>query len=98
MIEIIIKPIISEKMTAITEKCPERYAFQVSPKANKIQIKEAVEKLYGVNVEAVNTINILPKIKRRWTRAGLIQGSKSQYKKAIVTLRKGQTIDFFSHI
>lgn len=98
MIQIILKPIISEKMTAITEKCPERYAFQVSPKANKFQIKQAVEKLYGVNVESVNTINVLPKLQSRWTRAGLIQGRKSQYKKAIVTLKKGETIDFFSHI
>ena len=98
MIEIIIKPIISEKMTAITEKCPQRYAFQVTPEANKIQIKNAVEKLYGVNVVSVNTMNVLPKVQSRWTRAGLIQGRKSQYKKAVVTLKKGETIDFFSHI
>lgn len=98
MIDVIIKPIISEKMTDITEKLPERYAFQVSPNANKFQIKKAVEKLYGVKVERVNTINIVPKKQNRWTRAGLIRGRKSHYKKAIVTLRKGDTIDFFSHI
>lgn len=98
MMNIIIKPIISEKMTDITEKHPERYAFQVSPKANKIQIKKAVEALYDVVVESVNTINVVPKVQNRWTRAGLIRGRKSTYKKAIVTLRKGDTIDFFSHI
>ncbi len=98
MIDIIIKPIISEKMAAITEKNPQRYAFQVSPKANKIQIKQAIEELYGVNVISVNTINITPKIHNRWTRHGLISGRKSLYKKAIVTLREGETIDFYSHI
>lgn len=98
MIDIIIKPIISEKMTAITEKCPERYAFRVLPQANKIQIKNAVEKLYGVKVVDVNTINILPKTKSRYTRAGIIKGRASAYKKAIVTLKKGDTIDFFSNL
>lgn len=98
MIEIIIKPIISEKMTAITEKCPERCAFRVSPHANKVQIKNAVEKLYGVKVVDVNTINVKPKVHARYTRAGIIKGSPSRYKKAIVTLKKGDTIDFFSNI
>lgn len=98
MIEIIIKPIISEKMTAITEKFPERYAFRVSPKANKIQIKNAIEELYGVKVVDVNTINVTPKVKSRYTKAGIIRGRASAYKKAFVTLRKGDTIDFFSNI
>lgn len=65
---IIIKPIITEKMTAITEKMPERYAFRVSPDANKIEIKNAVEAMYNVKVESVNTMNYDGKRKSRYTK------------------------------
>lgn len=95
---IIIKPIITEKMTAITERRPERYAFRVLPSANKIEIKKAVEEMYNVKVVDVNTIRVEPKLKMRYTRAGLIKGRAASYKKAIVTLREGDTIDFFSNI
>lgn len=95
---IIIKPIISEKMTAITEKHPERCAFRVSPKANKIEIKNAVEKMYNVKVVNVNTIQVTPQLKTRYTKAGMISGRASKYKKAIITLAPGETIDFFSNI
>lgn len=94
---IIIKPVISEKMTAITDKQPERCAFRVSPKANKIEIKNAVEKMYNVKVVDVNTIKVTPKLKTRYT-SGIISGRAAAYKKAIVTLEKGQSIDFFSNI
>lgn len=95
---IIIKPIISEKMTAITEKTPERYAFRVSPKANKIEIKNAVESMYNVKVVSVNTICVTPKLKLRYTKSGILRGRAAAYKKAIVTLEKGQTINFFANI
>ena len=82
---IIKKPVITEKMTAISEKL-NRYAFIVDTRANKIQIKEAVEKLYDVKVEAVNTMNYDGKKKSRYTKAGVISGRRRDFKKAIVTL------------
>jgi large subunit ribosomal protein L23 len=94
---IIVKPIVSEKMTAISEKLGS-YAFQVASEANKIEIKLAVEKLYNVNVVSVNTMVNNGKIKTRNTRAGILHGRVKRYKKAIVTLKKGETIDFFSSI
>ena len=95
---IIIKPIVTEKQTAITEKFPNRYGFRVSPDANKLQIKKAVEVMYGVNVESVNTMNYAGKKKSRYTKSGIINGKTSAFKKAIVTLKEGETIDFFSNI
>lgn len=95
---IIIKPVITEKMTAITEKQSNRYAFRVSPSANKIEIRKAVEAMYNVKVEIVNTMKYSGKRKSRYTKAGLITGRESAFKKAIVTLREGDTIDFFSNI
>ncbi len=94
---IIIKPIISEKMTAQTEKL-NRYGFLVANDANKIQIKNAVEKNYGVTVEAVNTVRYAGKLKSRNTRRGLAVGYTNSYKKAYITLKDGETIDFFSNI
>ena len=94
---IIKKPVITEKMTAISEKL-NKFAFIVDKRANKIQIKEAVEKLYGVKVEAVNTMNYDGKRKSRYTKAGVITGRTASFKKAIVTLKEGDTIDFFSNI
>ena len=95
---IIIKPIVTEKQTAITEKFPNRYGFRVSPDANKLEIKKAVEVMYGVNVESVNTMNYAGKKKSRYTKSGIINGKTSAFKKAIVTLKEGVTIDFFSNI
>ena len=95
---IIIKPIVTEKQTAITEKFPNRYGFRVSPDANKLEIKKAVEVMYGVNVERVNTMNYAGKKKSRYTKSGIINGKTSAFKKAIVTLKEGETIDFFSNI
>ena len=94
---IIKKPVITEKMTAISEKL-NKFAFIVDKRANKIQIKEAVEKLYGVKVVAVNTMNYDGKRKSRYTKAGVITGRTASFKKAIVTLKEGDTIDFFSNI
>lgn len=94
---IIKKPVITEKMTAISEKL-NRYAFIVDPRANKLQIKAAVEELYNVKVVSVNTMNYEGKLKSRYTRGGVVTGRRDAFKKAIVTLAKGETIDFFSNI
>ena len=94
---IIKKPVITEKMTAISEKL-NKYAFIVDKNVNKIQIKEAIEKLYDVKVEAVNTMNYDGKKKSRYTKAGVISGRRPAFKKAVVTLKEGDTIDFFSNI
>ena len=95
---IIIKPLVTEKMTNITDKQPNRYGFIVRPQADKLQIKKEIESLYNVNVVDVNTIRYNGKRSSRYTRAGLVQGKKNAFKKAIVTLKEGQTIDFYSNI
>ena len=94
---IIIKPLVTEKMTAISEKS-NRFGFIVRPDANKMEIKSAVESLYNVSVLAVNTMRYSGKNKARYTKAGLIKGRKNAFKKAIVTLKEGDTIDFYSNI
>lgn len=95
---IIIKPIVTEKQTAVTEKMPNRFGFRVSPDANKLEIKKAVEEMYNVSVESVNTVNYSGKRKSRYTKSGIINGKQAAYKKAIVTLKEGEVIDFFSNI
>jgi large subunit ribosomal protein L23 len=95
--DIIIKPIVTEKMTGISEKL-NRFGFIVRKDANKIEIKKAVEKLYGVTVIDVNTIRYAGKAKSRYTKTGLISGRTDAYKKAIVSLKSGETIDFYSNI
>lgn len=94
---IIIKPIITEKMTKQGEEL-NRYGFVVNHKANKIEIKKAVSKKYGVNVERVNTMLYQGKNKSRYTKTGMVEGRTNKYKKAIVTVADGDTIDFFSNI
>jgi len=91
------KPIITEKMTALTEGL-NRYGFVVDSQANKIQIKEAVEKMYGVSVDQVNTMNYNGKHKTRYTKTGWVEGRTNKFKKAIVTLIDGDAIDFYSNI
>ena len=86
---IIIKPLVTEKMTAITEKQNNRFGFIVRPNANKLEIKNEVEALYNVTVLDVNTIRYAGKNKSRYTKAGLINGRTNAYKKAIVTLKEG---------
>ncbi|MGP1421710.1 MAG: 50S ribosomal protein L23 [Tannerella sp.] len=95
---IIIKPIVTEKQTAVTDKKPNRFGFRVSPDANKLEIKKAVEEMYNVSVESVNTMNYSGKRKSRYTKSGIINGKQAAYKKAIVTLKEGEVIDFFSNI
>ncbi|GHU99370.1 50S ribosomal protein L23 [Bacteroidia bacterium] len=95
--EALIKPVLTEKMTVQGEKL-NRYGFIVDPKANKLQIKAAVEQMYGVVVIDVNTMNYMGKAKSRYTKAGLLQGRNNNFKKAIVTLKSGDKIDFYSNI
>ena len=94
---IIIKPVVTEKMTALTEKL-NRVAFIVENGANKIEIKKAVEEMYDVKVDAINTQRYQGKAKSRYTKAGMISGRTNSFKKAIVTLSEGEKIDFFSNI
>ena len=94
----IIKPLVTGKMNAITEKQSNRYGFIVRPEANKLQIKSEVEARYNVTVEDVNTMNYAGKRSARYTKAGLIKGQKNAFKKAIVTLKEGDVIDIYSNI
>ncbi len=94
---IILEPIVTEKMSLLGEEL-NRFAFKVAKDANKIEIKKAVEAMYNVTVTAVNTIIVAPKKKIRYTKTGLSKGTTSAYKKAIVTLREGDTIDFFGNV
>ena len=95
--DILQKPIITEKMTIQGEKL-NRYGFIVAVGANKIQIKKAVEELYNVTVESVNTMRHGGKSKSRQTKTGIQKGRTNLLKKAIVTLKEGDTIDFYSNI
>ena len=90
------KPLVTEKVSALNEKG--KYGFIVDADANKVEIKKAVEKQYGVNVEKVNTINVMGKMKTRYTKTGILSGRKPNYKKAIVTLATGEVIDFYSNV
>ncbi len=93
--DVLIKPVLSEKANKQSEKM-NRYTFIVDRKANKLEIKNAVEQFYGVQVNEVNT-NVVPsKLKAKYTKAGFIVGRKPAKKKAIVTVAEGETIDIYS--
>ena len=94
---ILIKPIVTEKMNAQGTSL-NSYGFIVDKRANKLQIKKAVEDLYDVAVTSVNTMRYGGKRKTRYTRSGIIAGKTNSYKKAIITLAKGESIDFYSNI
>ena len=94
---IILKPMVTEKMTSLTEKL-NRVGFIVDKKANKVEIKKAIEDFYNVKVVDVNTISYAGKTKSRFTKAGFIKGRTNAFKKAIVTLAEGENIDFYSNI
>ena len=117
MMNVIIKPLISEKMTRLTEAASSpvqtriqrnkgiavapahnRYGFIVDKRANKIQIKSAIEQFYGVKVIDVNTMNYSGKVKSRYTKVGFLTGRTNAFKKAIVTLVEGDSIDFYASI
>ena len=95
---LIVKPLVTEKMNSITEKFPNRFGFVVRPEANKLEIKKEIEDLYNVTVVDVNTAYYSGKNKSRYTRKGFTKGRTNAFKKAIVTLKDGDTIDFYSNI
>lgn len=97
MLQILVKPLITEKMTADTEK-NNAYGFVVSDGANKVEIKKAVEKEYGVTVTSVRTLRVDGKRRQRYTKTGIIKGRTVGYKKAIVSLAEGEMIDFYENI
>lgn len=95
--EVLIRPILTEKANAQQEKL-RRYAFKVSKGANKLEIKKAVEEFYGITVVDVNTVVVPGKARSRSTKAGLITGRKPGYKKALITVAVGESIDLYSNI
>jgi large subunit ribosomal protein L23 len=95
--EVLIKPILTEKANSQQEAL-RRYAFKVDRRANKLEIKKAIEQFYGVNVVDVNTAVVPGKNKTRYTKAGFIQGMKGAYKKALITVAVGETIDLYANI
>jgi large subunit ribosomal protein L23 len=94
---ILIKPIITEKATADSED-NNRFAFKVAIGANKVEIRKAIEGLYGVNIDSVKTMVMPGKSKFRQTKQGVAKGNTGKYKKAIVHVRSGETIDLYSEI
>lgn len=96
---ILVKPIVTEKLTRLGERGKQRqYAFVVDLDANKIQIKQAVERMYAVQVDSIRT-NIHPaRLRQRFTKTGVISGKSGRYKKAYVTLVQGQEIDFYKNV
>lgn len=94
---VLINPIITEKVTADSE-VNNRYGFIVNGQANKLEIKDAIEAAYGVSVEKVRTMNYGPKRSVRYTKTGMQYGKTNAYKKAIVQVAEGDTIDFYSNI
>jgi large subunit ribosomal protein L23 len=94
---ILLRPIVTEKMTSQGDKF-NRYGFIVARNANKLQIRKAVEELYGVTVDSVNTMRYGGKVKTRNTKSGLLVGKTTALKKAVVTLAEGNKIDFYSNI
>ncbi len=97
MSQILVKPLITEKMTADTEK-NNAYGFVVADGANKVEIKKAVEKEFGVTVTSVRTLRVDGKRRQRYTKTGIIKGRTVGYKKAIVSLAEGEMIDFYENI
>lgn len=95
--EVLIKPILTEKANNQQEKLG-RYSFKVSRNANKLEIKKAVEEFYGVSVVDVNTVVAPGKNKTKFTKAGFIQGVRPSYKKAYITVAKGESIDLYANI
>ena len=93
--DVLVRPVMTEKVN-IQMESNSRYTFVVDKKANKLEIKKAVEEFYGVKVNDVNTVVVPGKAKSRFTKGGFIQGIKPSYKKAVVTLAEGDSIDLFS--
>ncbi len=95
--KVLIKPILTEKANSQQEKL-RRYAFRVDRRANKLEIKKAVEQFYGINVVDVNKTVVPAKAKTRSTKAGIVEGRKPSYKKALITVAEGESIDLYANI
>lgn len=95
--DVLIRPVLTEKANNLSEKSG-RYTFVVARQANKLEIKAAVESFYGVDVAKVNTLVVPGKTKSRYTKTGTLSGRKPAYKKAIVTVAEGESIDIFESI
>ncbi len=95
--EVIKKPVITEKMTHLGDTL-NQFGFIVDARANKLEIKEAIERIYGVSVEKVNTMNYNGKNRVRYTRSGILSGKSPDHKKAVVMLAEGDTIDLYGNI
>lgn len=96
MRNVLVRPILSEKSSAVEPLG--KYVFEVTPSANKVEIRRAVETRYNVKVDTVNTVTIKPRNRSRWTGRGMIAGRTNRRKKAIVTLAKGETIDILADL
>jgi len=94
--EILVRPILTEKMLKLQE-VERKYAFKINQKANKIMVKQAIQDRFDVIVENVNIVNVKGKSKQMNTRRGITRGKRSDWKKAIITLREGDSIDFFGN-
>ena len=94
--DVLIKPIVTEKITQLHEQGV--YGFVVDKRANKVEIKKAIEQMYGVNVNQVRTMNVRGKVKSRYTKRGVVTGRTRSYKKALVTVAQGEFIDLYSNI
>ena len=94
MHDVLISPLITEKMTNLTSDTG-KYGFLVNPKSNKIEIAKAIEKKFNVHVESVRTINHPGKMKTQFRKAGRYTGRTSKYEKALITLKQGETIEIF---
>jgi large subunit ribosomal protein L23 len=95
--KVLVRPVITEKSTMLGDKL-NRYVFVVDKAANKLEVKKAIESMYSVSVESINTIVMPAKAKTRFTKAGVSKGRKQSFKKAVVSLVEGDTIDFYNNI
>lgn len=95
--EVLIRPVVTEKANRLSER-RNQYTFIVALEADRLQIRRAVEDFYDVHVERVNTMRYQGKVRSRYTKRGLQVGRTNAYKKAVVTLREGEVIDFYSNI
>ena len=98
MNQILVRPLITEKMTNISADQPGKYGFLVNPRANKIEIKKAIEKKFDVHVVDVRTINHAGKTKSQFRKSGKFEGKTARFKKAIVKLKEGEKIELFEQV
>lgn len=98
MHNVLIRPLITEKMTNITADQPGKYGFLVNPKSNKVEIAHAIQQKFNVHVIDVKTMNHSGKTKTQFRKSGRFVGKTSKFKKAIVTLKEGETIELFEQV